>query len=458
MAARQDQTLQIALILFAILLVVFAGFTYYFYKQNSDSLQQIASIQKDISEEKRRANNLQAENEAQRGFLGIDQFAEAKEVEAQFIKDMALMGATLPEPRRKYRDALTQVFQEKEAVVAAQAVDKMTIKTLETKLQEVEAGHQAQISRLNEQITKIEQQAATARNEFSQARQELDTNKKSLAEQIAKQTDQFDKERQQMVDQVANLNGDVQKLQRTIEKCLEERRRQEPGLEVADGRIIWVNQANSTVWINLGSADSLRRQVTFSVHDTDENDAGKAEVKGSVEVVRMLSNHMAECRVTDDDPRNPILPGDFIYSQIWHAGRPQHFALTGIIDLDGDGQSDLQLAKELIALNGGVVDAAPGKEGQVVGKMSLDTRYLVLGEFPESQAKAALRDTWSKMGDEAKSLGVEKITLTDFMSQMGYKPEDRTVPLGQGIRSDDFRPRPSPKRGDLRPRSPYTRP
>ena len=72
---------------------------------------------------------------------------------------------------------------------------------------------------------------------------------------------------------------------------------------------------------------------------------------------------MAEARVTEDDATNPILTGDRIYSQVWQPGKKLHFALTGLIDLDGDTRSDMQLARELIELNGGVVDAYVADEG-----------------------------------------------------------------------------------------------
>ena len=458
MAARQDQTLQIALIVSAMMLVVFIGLTYYAFKLNGDSQQEVATLQSEKEEERTRANNLQAENETQRGYIGIDQFATADVVEEQFKKDMAKMASTLPKSRRKYRDALTQAYQEKEALIAAQAVDKATVKTLELKLKEIEAGHQAQISQFNKQIVKIEQQAAADRNQFVQARLKLDANKKALADRLEKQTNQFDTERRELNTEVSSLTGEVQKRQKTIDKLLDERTVDEFSFEIADGQIKWVNQANSTAWINLGSADALRRQVTFSVYDTEETDAGKAEKKGSIEVIRMLGNHMAECRVTSDDPHNPILPGDYIYNQVWQAGRPQHFALTGFVDLDGDGRSDLQMAKDLIAMNGGIVDSFPDKEGKVSGKMTINTRYLVLGEYPKAAGRDSLRDAWATMSSEANSLGVEKINLTDFMNQMGYKPENRTVKLGRGVNTDDFRPRPNPASGDLRPRSPYDLP
>jgi hypothetical protein len=221
-----------------------------------------------------------------------------------------------------------------------------------------------------------------------------------------------------------------------------EQRKDEPGsFEVADGRISWVNQ-NGTVWINLGTGDSLRRQVTFSVFDADQHDAAKAAKKGSIEVTRLLDEHMAEARITKDDPTNPILTGDNIYSQVWHRGKQLHFALTGMIDIDGDGQSDMQLARDLIKLNGGIVDAYLKDDGKMEGEITANTRYLVLGDVPDSALKSAMVDGYHKMSKEAASLGVQTITLAQFVDQMGYKPQDRTVHLGTGAQARDFPTRP----------------
>ncbi|QDU56406.1 coiled-coil domain-containing protein [Aeoliella mucimassa] len=456
MAARQDQTLQIALIVFAIFFVVFAALTYWFWKQWSDAEQRLTASQQEVQTQRSTAGNLQADNETLRKQMGFDPFAEQGVVDEQFQGDVDQMLGTLPEAKRNYRDGLKQMYLENQQLASSQEVDKKKIKDLETKLREVETGHQAQITRLEADKAKIEQDAATQRNQFTQARAELDQSKKELASQITEMEAAFDKKETDLQGQIDTLSQEARTLEKTINKLQDMLAKQDPSFEVADGQITWVNQANNTVWINLGPADALRRQVTFSVFDPNETDAGKAAKKGSVEVLRMLSDHMAECRVTDDDPRDPIMPGDNIYSQVWHRGKPQHFALTGLIDLDSDGRSDLQLAKDLIELNGGVLDAAPNAEtGKMEGEMSVETRYLVYGERSDKTNDAALRKTWDDMHADASSLGIELISVTDFMNQMGYKPEDRTVNLGSNVNANDFRPRAAPARGDLRPRASY---
>jgi hypothetical protein len=207
----------------------------------------------------------------------------------------------------------------------------------------------------------------------------------------------------------------------------------------------------------------LRRQVTFSVYDADQHDAVKATKKGSLEVTRILGPHMAEARVTEDDATNPILVGDNIYSQVWHRGKRLHFALTGFIDIDGDGRSDMQLARELIEMNDGIVDAYLQEDGKVAGDITANTRYLVLSDSPESNLQGKLMAGWQAMSQEASQLGVESVTLAEFLGQMGYKPQDRSVPLGEGATARDFPARPE---GDAAPdntprfraRTPYRAP
>jgi hypothetical protein len=460
MAARQDQTLQIALIVFAIFTVVLAGFTYWSAKQAGDADQALTAMREEKNTADTKANNTQVQNEELRKLLGFDQFAEYDTVVAPQSKtDLDRMLGTMAEEKRNYRDGLQLVYAENQQLSTAQAGDKEKLKQLEAKLAEVEAGHQAQIARLEADKAKIEQAAAAERNQFAQARAQLDAKQKELAAQIAKQTDDFEKEKAELMAARDAAQEEANKRQQTINTFIDDRAQEEFSFEVADGKITYVNQANNTVWIDLGAADALRQQVTFSVFDTADTDAGKAEKKGSIEVVRMLGPHMAEARVTDDDARNPILPGDFIYSQVWNVGKPQHFALTGLIDLDGDGRSDLQLAKDMIDLNGGIVDAAPNPEtGEQEGQMSLDTRYMVFGERSDKTNDTALRKTWDDMHGEANALGVQLISVTDFINQMGYKPQDRAVNMGSGGNSRDFRPRPAPASGDLRPRVNYSAP
>ena len=77
---------------------------------------------------------------------------------------------------------------------------------------------------------------------------------------------------------------------------------------------------NGIVWINVGRADGLQPLMTFSVYPDDISDLSKGAVKGSVEVTKILGDHMAEARITDDTITDPFMPGDKIDTSLWSPG------------------------------------------------------------------------------------------------------------------------------------------
>ena len=60
--------------------------------------------------------------------------------------------------------------------------------------------------------------------------------------------------------------------------------------DVPEGEIRRVNQRAGTVWIDLGRADSLQRQVTFGVFLADVTDVTVGSKKGSIEVTQVLGD------------------------------------------------------------------------------------------------------------------------------------------------------------------------
>ena len=88
------------------------------------------------------------------------------------------------------------------------------------------------------------------------------------------------KEKKERDTKIAELISRLDNSERAKKKLLAERAQGAESFEIPDGVISWVNQ-NGTVWINLGSADALRPQVTFSIYDAALRDPAKAEKKGS---------------------------------------------------------------------------------------------------------------------------------------------------------------------------------
>jgi len=197
------------------------------------------------------------------------------------------------------------------------------------------------------------------------------------------------------------------------------------------------------VWINLGRADSLARQVTFSVYPVDITDmTAKGVRKAKIEVTQILGDHLAEARVVDDEISNPILPGDKIFTPVWNPGEKRHFVLAGLMDVDGDGRSDLQTVLNLIAINGGVVDCYITDAGKQVGQITVNTNCLILGEAPTEKGDARQRDAFTKVLREVDQLRLQKVQLADLLQRMGWKNMSPVIQFGRGANPKDFRAKP----------------
>ena len=134
--------------------------------------------------------------------------------------------------------------------------------------------------------------------------------------------------------------------------------------ERPDGEVTLVNSRVNTVWIDLGSADGVDRQMIFSVIDQKETGVTKSKVKGRIEITQVMDQHSSEARILEDELSNPIMKGDKIYSPSFRKGQKTRFALAGLIDIDKDGKSDQTKVKSLITheRRGGRRGTAGGRE------------------------------------------------------------------------------------------------
>lgn len=460
MPARQDQTLQIFLIIFIFLFLVSAVLAYLGWKGYSEATQRELGTKSTLDSKSQQVQTQQDIIQQHQERIGVGASDTPESVKAAFEADMKAYAPGVEQP--SYRKVVEAVHKDAQESSAREASLNDRLGQLTKDMQGLQAEKAAEIAKIEEARQKAQVDLAAVQNQFKEDRARMQKSEADLMAKVESQKNAFDAKVAEWAAQKAAFEKEIGKLTDSI-RILEANRKDEPGsFEFADGRVSWVNQ-DGTVWINLGTADSLRRQVTFSVYDADEHDAKKATKKASIEVTKLLGPHLAEAKITEDDARNPILTGDNIHSQVWHRGKQLHFALTGFIDIDGDGRSDMELARQLIEMNDGIVDAYLKDDGTVEGEITANTRYLVLGEIPESALQTKLQAGWNTMSQEATRLGVEAITLPEFLGQMGYKPQDRTVPLGAGATARDFPARPddqSPPTATprFRARTPYRAP
>ena len=429
MAARSDQNLKISLIVTIIFLVIFIGLTIWMRNEWNKSDVRAEDLQKQKNSAESSAREKISENEQLLGMLGYDISANPTidDIQKQYESDQKVYMEQFGESSRNYRTVLDTLTNELVKIADQESEAKAREKDLKERITAIEAEKDAQIAKVNRELNRTKQDLAAERSKFNDALAQLEQQRAELQQSRQRLIAQYEQQLEETTVAMQEAQDELAGNKRSMEKLLEERKLESPSFEVADGRITYVNQATQTVWVNLGSADALRRQVTFSVFESDLNDAAKASKKGSIEVIRLLGEHLAEARITTDESTNPILPGDQIYSQVWHRGKQLRFALTGLIDLNDDGRSDLQEAKDLISLNGGVIDSSLEEDGRIDGDMTINTRYLVLGSRPNQPSKAAISKGFDDMSAIADNLGVEPITLIDFMNQMGYKPQEETL-------------------------------
>jgi hypothetical protein len=454
MAARQDQGLVFTLIAFVILFIIAFVAAYVGWKSYSDSETHVAELENRLRDESAAKTKLQGDKEQLLTWMGVGQFDNVEDVEKSVKEDMTKYGATLTEEQRSYRKIVEYLAQENLSIAGREAEAKKGLKDLKDTLLAIETENEKKVAQYQAQMQAAEKDAAAERDQHKKDRDGLEATKKELQDNLAKQESKHEEQLAAINAQLKDRTDKLGKSEVAKTNLLAEVSKSAESFEVPDGRVSWVNQ-NGTVWVNLGASDALRPQVTFSVFDADAVDPAKTEPKGSLEITKILGEHMAEARVTNDDTRNPILTGDQIYSQVWHRGKKLRFALMGIIDMDGDGRNDMKLARDMIELNGGTVDAYVGDDGKIVGEIGVNTRYLVRGDHPQGANEGALQEAWAKMSEDAQINGVEVITLDKFLNQVGYAPDDRVVNLGPNARASDFPARPEEGTEAARGQSPF---
>ena len=204
-------------------------------------------------------------------------------------------------------------------------------------------------------------------------------------------------------------------------------------------------QKNDIVEINLGSADNVKSGLKFSVQPSDTPQRGfdsrrtrdgTITAKAQIEVIQTMGPHLSQARIIPgteaDKVRDGVLVGDLLYNSVWRKGEPDHVALFGIFDLNGDGTDDIkQLAKDLNRM-GIVVDAYYDLDQKTwTGKLTEKTIYAVQGNTPFKEinageppaviaAKGEILKAIEDAGKDARNRGTKVVRMRDFFPRIGY--------------------------------------
>ena len=484
MASRESQGLQVALILFVMVTVVLAITTFVYFRKSEEKIKEAKSAVTQSQQAKDALNTVQFENQVLKNVLGYERKTDAElatiklglqnnklmdEIQANYEQDMAMYGTGLAKDDLNYRNLpkhLLTTIQERNSQLADANVQ---VKSFQSEKE------QARDEEMKKAALAIKGQ------EFAQADllKQRETFNTALATVTASSTDVAKKmsdRDKQFRDAAAQMQKDKEELQKSkdlADSLAQERKgaldrlRQNVPTEAPPGHIKWVDQRSNMVWIDLGTVDGVMRQMSFSVIDQKEsvkvvekdetseekdgsgkkNGSGKKDgsgkdddlkkykykVKGRIEVTRVMDDHTSEARIIENPISDPILVGDKVFSPSFKKGRRTHFALVGIMDIDGDGKSDQAKVEAIIRMNGGIVDAKMMPEdGSIEGRMTMETNYLVLGEKPTDKTNEKLTKSYTTMREEADRLVLEKIKLDELLDKMGYTPEKRVTDLSRG--------------------------
>jgi len=458
MARRESQGLQIALIIFVVLWLGCAISTAVFVKNYKEAVEKEKAALDQANTARIDAENARRESAEFRKILGVADAATVEVAEAQRKADHDLCGATMPEDIQDYHNMITELrkvaFDRTGEIVRIQG----DLDQLRDSFQKREAIAKNQLSKA--EVAQRDAEAELAKRTADMAQQIEDGKKKQgdletqvvESQQVANKNVQAAQlKEQEAVSALANITADRDRnaKQLALERGLPS--------DLPDGEIKWVNQRDRIVYINVGRADHLPPQITFSVFPSNTADlTNKKTQKGSIQVTRIIGEHLAEARVLDYSLSDPLLPGDRIYTPSWNIGRVERFALGGLLDIDGDGRADNALVRSMIGQVGAIIDAEVTQEGKLIGAVTTETRFMVEGKrlsdkaVSSSENMTAIAEATQKLRTEAINKGARVISLDEFLDLVGYtRPGGRFRPgideynLREG-QPDSFRSRRPP--------------
>lgn len=441
--ARENQGLQIALMIFVGLTVLLGIGTFFFYRNWQDATVKAKQATEQNGQSTQALRAKQDECNHLKQILGFADTDNVEAIDQAHAEDMQKYAANFAEEKRYYRPVLEYLYgvinEKNGQLIEAQ----LQLQEIKTKNEMLEAAKDPQIAEHKQAADSASTDLAGERAKFNQDRAQLTQQK----EQLAVLLDQSKKAHETEIDGVKTQLADKeQKLGRAVLMYTVVKKERdgmvEESFETAQGEIRWVNQQNRVVWINLGRADGLERRTTFSVYDADSTGVDGEGKKGSIEISEVLGEHLAEGRIIDDVISNPIQPGDLIHTPVWSPGSRKHFVLAGFIDIDGDGVSDLEQVHRLIELNGGVVDAPMNAQGKRTGAVTVQTRYMVVGKRPDPASSPEMIQDFSEIESKAQEFHIEQISLDELLRRMGWKDTAPSLEdgVGSGRPQDDMFP------------------
>lgn len=297
------------------------------------------------------------------------------------------------------------------------------LKKYQDQFKQVKAEMDAQTATFNQQQAEVKKQLAA----LAEANGKLTQANADLAKQVKDRDDKL--------------------TQNNEERLSNETARKVP----TDIRMIQVADSGTEGHINVGSADHVTPQLSFSVFGVTPDGRVDNTNKATIEVVNVVGEHLSQVRVTGQRvlrldrtiaviPPTEILSGrdkvlqsvtknDVVYNAAWHPSIQRHVAVAGIVDLNGDNKNAMPDFLRLLEKQNLVVDAYIDlHDFEIRGKVTVNTDYLIIGGGAEMLAEGInpkvgekLNAKMDELREQARKNGVEKMNVKRFIDVIGYR-------------------------------------
>ncbi len=460
MVARDDSVIRGSLIACMIFLVLSIALNFFLWRWGDTKATESDTAGERLTSVQNQVATMETQASRMKSMLGIGSFTQAEidemrenqsddpdmqAIEDQFAKDMSYFGPEVEVQNRNYPalpEYLVNAIRSRNEQYGMARDEATKIRT--------DADADIANARTQQQLAETQRDDANKKvvnlsDQFDEDRARMNKEKEDTKDKLNKTVQDFNVFRKTASDENTKLSQKTRQLQGTIDtQKLQLNDLRSDNFETTQGEIRYVVRGGNITTINLGSADALRPGITFGVIDGDETRLQDAKVKATIQVTQIQGPHLAQARViARPEIRNPIIPGDKIYSPFWAPGRVVKIALAGEIDIDGDSRPDNDKLKGQIKAAGATVAAEISPSGVVTGTLDPSIRFLVIGEDPElggadDDQKAQIVAAMGRTKAKAAELGLTIIPAWKLLSYLKTIDDTLTTPLGSAVRGEDF--------------------
>ncbi|RPI64488.1 MAG: hypothetical protein EHM48_00735 [Planctomycetaceae bacterium] len=242
----------------------------------------------------------------------------------------------------------------------------------------------------------------------------------------------FLKEIGEKASQITTLQGEVVALKAKLKKMeiAEIERNRVPSKIVAAGKVIKVK--DDIAYIDMGKKSNVPMGLTLSVFSPTSIGGESPMPKAKLKVVNVFEDS-SECRVTEEDPKDPLMANDVVSNLAFNTSRAYNFVVEGVFDLDGSGTPSFAGTAQVIDLI--------KKSGSTVSEnIDRNTDYLVLGDPPAKPAKPKESNPqdekvyneqmkafnhYREVEAQARTFDTKVINVARFMALIGYTPSGK---------------------------------